>query len=150
MNGEPRLIDTVVLVHAYTVSDSEKHRVALALIEKVWGGEQATTTLQNLCEFFSVVTRKVEKPISASAAETIVKGILTAAQWRVIDRRPETVSKAIDLVKLYRASFWDALIAACMLEHGVDAIVTENERDFKRIPGITVINPFKERAKRKV
>ena len=148
MNGEPRLIDTVVLVHAYTVSDSEKHRAALALIEKVWGGEEATTTLQNLCEFFSVVTRKVEKPISASAAETIVKGISTANQWRVIDRGPETFFKAIELVKLHRASFWDALIAASMLENGIDIIVTENERDFKRIPGITVINPFKQPVKR--
>lgn len=148
MNDEPRLIDTVILVHAYTVSDSEKHRAALALVEKVWGGEQATTTLQNLCEFFFVVTRKVEKPISASAAETIVKDILTANQWRVIDRSPETVFKAIELVKLHRAPFWDALIAACMLENGIHTIVTENERDFKRIPGITAINPFKERVKK--
>jgi predicted nucleic acid-binding protein len=37
----------------------------------------------------------------------------------------------------------DALIAACMLENGIEIIVTENERDFKRIPGITVINPFR-------
>jgi predicted nucleic acid-binding protein len=148
MNGETRLIDTVVLVHAYTVSDSEKHRAALALIEKVWSGEEATTTLQNLCEFFSVVTSKVEKPISASAAGTIVKGILTANQWRVIDRSPETVFKAIELVKLHRAPFWDALIAACMIENQISVIVTKNERDFKRIPGITVANPFKERVKR--
>jgi len=148
MNGEPRLIDTVVLVHAYTVSNDVKHRVALALIEKVWGGEEATTTLQNLCEFFAVVTRKVQKPISASAAETIVKDILTATQWEVIDRSPETFFKAIELVKLRRTSFWDALIAACMLENGIHIIVTENERDFKRVPGITVINPFKEPVKR--
>jgi len=148
MNGEPRLIDTVVLVHAYTVSDNERHRFALALVESVWGGEEAMTTLQNLCEFFFVVTRKAEKPISASAAETIVKGILTATQWRVIDRGPETVFKAIELVKLHRAPFWDALIAACMLEQQVHTIVTENERDFKRIPGITVINPFKARVAR--
>jgi predicted nucleic acid-binding protein len=148
MNGEPRLIDTVVLVHAYTVSDDEKHRVALSLIERVWGGEEATTTLQNLCEFFFVVTRKVAKPISASAAETIVKGISTATQWRVIDRSPETFFKAIELVKLHRLPFWDTLIAACMLENGIHTVVTENERDFKRIPGITVINPFKERVRR--
>lgn len=148
MNGEPRLIDTVVLVHAYTVSDDEKHRVALSLIERVWGGEEATTTLQNLCEFFYVVTRKVEMPISANAAETLVKDIVTATQWRVIDRSPETVFKAIELVKLHRTSFWDALIAACMLENGIHTIVTENERDFKRIPGITVTNPFKRPVKR--
>ena len=33
MSGEARLIDTVVLVHAYTISDNEKHRAALALID---------------------------------------------------------------------------------------------------------------------
>lgn len=147
MNGEPRLIDTVVLVHAYTVSDDYKHRTALSLMERVWGGEEAVTTLQNLCELFFVVTRKAEKPISASAAETIVKGILTGTQWRVIDRSPETVFKAIELVELHRAPFWDALIAACMLEQQVHTIVTENERDFRRIPGITVINPFKAKVK---
>ena len=148
MNGEPRLIDTVVLVHAYTVSDDDKHHTALSLMERVWNGEEATTTLQNLCEFFFVATRKVQKPISASAAETVVKGILTGSQWRVIDRSPETVSKAIEMVKLHRATFWDALIAACMLEHGIHTIVTENERDFRKIPGIAVVNPFRARVKR--
>lgn len=54
----------------------------------------------------------------------------------------------MELVELYRTNFWDALIVACMLEYGVDTIVTENERDFKRIPGITVVNPFKTRAER--
>ena len=147
MNGEPRLIDTVVLVHAYTVADDYKHRTALSLMERVWGGEEAVTTLQNLCEFFFVAIGKVQKPISASAAETVVKGILTGSQWRVIDRSPETVSKAIELVQLHRAAFWDALIAACMLEHGIHTIVTENERDFRRVPGITVINPFRAKVK---
>ena len=148
MNDELRLIDTVILVHAYTVSDDEKHRAALTLVESVWSGEEAVTTLQNLCEFFFVATRKVQKPISASVAEIVVKGISTGSQWRVIDRSPETVSKAIELVKLHRAAFWDALIAACMLEQGIYTIVTENERDFRRIPGITVVNPFKGRVKR--
>jgi len=35
-----------------------------------------------------------------------------------------------------------------MLEHGIGSIVTENERDFKKIPGMTVINPFKAHLKR--
>jgi predicted nucleic acid-binding protein len=52
------------------------------------------------------------------------------------------------MVRDYRASFWDALIAACMLEHGVHTIVTENELDFRKIPGLTVINPFRARARR--
>lgn len=143
MNGEARLFDTNILVHAYTISDERRHEIALPLIERVWAGEEGITTLQNLCEFFFVVTRKVAKPIAPAAAESVLRGILLGSQWTVIDRNPETVVKAIDLVKVHRVPFWDALIAACMLEHGIHIIVTENERDFTRIPGITVSNPFK-------
>lgn len=35
MTGEARLIDTNVLIHAYTVSDERKHETALSLVEKV-------------------------------------------------------------------------------------------------------------------
>jgi predicted nucleic acid-binding protein len=148
MTDELRLIDTNILVHAYTVSDEQKHEAALSLVEKIWEGESASTTLQNLCELFSVITRKVAKPVSASSAATIVEGILTASQWSVIDRTPQTVLKAMELVRLYRRPFWDALIAACMLENGISAIVTENEDDFKRIPGITITNPFKATSRK--
>jgi hypothetical protein len=60
----------------------------------------------------------------------------------VIDRNAGTIMKAMEIVESVRAPFWDALIAACMLEHGIEIIVTENEKDFKKIPGITVVNPL--------
>jgi len=143
MTGEAQLIDTNVLVHAYTVADDRKHQAAVSLVERVWTGEGAATTLQNVCEFFFVVTRKVARPVPVAVAEAVVQGILSGSQWRVIDRGSETVLKAVEMVRLYRAKFWDALIAASMLEHGVGTIVTENEQDFRKIPGITVVNPFK-------
>jgi len=143
MSADLRLIDTNILVQAYTIADETKHRIALAVVESMWKGEKAVTTVQNLCEFFSVVTRKVTKPITPAAAEVIVRGITTGGQWQVIDRRLETVFNAAEFVKVHHVPFWDALLAACMLEHGVHTIVTENERDFKRIPGITVVNPCK-------
>jgi len=67
MNDEPRLSDTNVLVHAYTISDERKHEIALSLVERVWAGEGAVTTFQNVCEFFFVVSQKV-----ASVARTLV------------------------------------------------------------------------------
>ncbi len=143
MSDEARLFDTNILVHAYTISDERKHAIALALVERVWAGEEAATTLQNLCELFFVVTRKVAKPIAPAAAESVLRGILLGSQWTVFDRTPGTVFKAIEFVRLSRTHFWDALIAACRLEHGVHTIVAENERDFKKIPGLTIINPFK-------
>lgn len=146
MNGETRLLDTNVLVHAYTVADEQKHETARLLVERVWAGQRAATTIQNLCEFFAVVTRKVARPIPAAYAGTILQGILSAPHWDVIDRGPASLLHAVELVKQRRAKFWDALIAAAMLEHGLGTIVTENERDFRRIPGITVVNPFKRRT----
>ncbi len=148
MAVENSLIDTNVLVYAYDVSEKAKRQVARALLDKVWDRGGGVVTLQNLSEFFVAVTEKVQKPIPVSSARTIISDILRSKRWLVIDRQARTIMRAIDLVERTGTPYWDALIAACMLEHGVSLIVTENEWDFKRIPGITVINPFKRVVKR--
>jgi predicted nucleic acid-binding protein len=103
-------------------------------------------TLQNLCEFFVVVTRKVEQPIPFDEARSIISDIISSTKWMVIDRDHETLLKAIDLAGQAGIHFWDALIAACMLENGISVIITENEDDFKKAQGITVVNPFSASA----
>lgn len=148
MAAENRLIDTNILVYAYNVSEKAKREIARSLLDEVWDRGGGVVTLQNLSEFFVAVTGKVQRPISVSNARTIISDILRSSRWLVIDRQAQTMVKAIDLVESTGAPYWDALIAACMIEHQVSVIVTENERDFKRIPGITVTNPFKERVRR--
>jgi len=148
MAAENRLIDTNVLVYAYDVSEKAKRQVARALLDEVWDHGGGVVTLQNLSEFFVAVTGKVQRPIGVSSARAIISDILRSGRWLVIDRQARTIIMATDFVENNKAPFWDALIAACMLEHGVRVIVTENERDFKRIPGIAVINPFKVRGSR--
>ena len=145
--GEP-LVDTNVLVHAYILLDARKHVLAREILLTVWRDGGGLTTLQNLCEFFAVVTKRIARPMRTEDAESIVKQIIHSTKWRVLDRREGTVLHGIELVKLHRLPFWDALIAACMLENGIHTIITENERDFKRIPRIAVTNPFKRPVKR--
>lgn len=60
MAAENRLIDTNVLVYAYDVSEKVKRRVARSLLDEVWEQGGGVVTLQNLSEFFVVVTAKVE------------------------------------------------------------------------------------------
>jgi predicted nucleic acid-binding protein len=144
--AENRLLDTNVLVYAYDVSERRRREIAKALVDEVWNAGRGVVTLQNLSEFFFAVTRKVQKPVPVVDAKTIVSDILRSSRWMVIDRNAGTVMKAMEIVESVRAPFWDALIAACMLEHGVEIIVTENEKDFKNIPGITIINPFRTRV----
>ena len=144
MSEGNRLIDTNILVYAYDISEKAKRRIARTLLDEIWNEGGGVVTLQNLAEFFVVVTRKVENPISVASVRTIIADILRSRRWLVIDRRAETLLKAIELVEHNEAPFWDALIVACMLEHSIHTIVTENEHDFKKIPGITVVNPFKK------
>ena len=143
-----RLIDTNVLVHAYVFLDTSKQAVARGVVLPIWQKGGGLTTLQNLCEFFIVVTRKIKQPMPVNKAGTIVREILFSPRWHVLDRRKETLLQAVELVKRHRMPFWDALIAACMLEHEVHTIVTENAPDFMKVPGIKVVNPFKARVMR--
>jgi len=143
--AENRLLDTNVLVYAYDVTERRRREIAKGLVDEVWDSGGGVVTLQNLSEFFFAATRKVQRPVPAGDAKMIVSDILRSSRWTVIDRNAGTVMKAIDMVETVGTPFWDALIAACMLEYGVEVIVTENEADFKNIPGITVVNPFKVR-----
>jgi predicted nucleic acid-binding protein len=106
MNGESRLIDTNVLVYAYDISEKVKRRIARALLDDVWDQGGGVVTLQNLSEFFVVVTKKVENPIPIASAHTIISDILRSQRWLVIDRRADTLMKAIELVGRHGAPFW--------------------------------------------
>jgi len=146
MAGKAGLLDTNILVHAYLLLHPHKHAAARKLVLAGWQDGSGLTTLQNLCEFFVVATKKISKPMPQAEAATIVGEFLESTHWRVLDRHPATVTHAMDLARAHRIPFWDALIAATMLEHGVTTLVTENERDFRRIPGLILFNPFKARS----
>ena len=141
--AENRLLDTNILVYAYDALEKRRREIAKGLVDEVWDAGGGVVTLQNLSEFFFAVTRKVQKPVPVVDAKTIVSDILRSSRWMVIDRNAGTLVKAMEIVESVRAPFWDALIAVCMLEHGIEVIVTENEKDFKNVPGIAVMNPFK-------
>jgi predicted nucleic acid-binding protein len=137
-----KLIDTNILVYAYDTSEGIKHEVSKNLLKQVWKVGGGVLCLQNLMEFFVVITKKVENPIDVSEARTIVEDILKSDNWRVLDRDVDTFLSAIDLISEHDIHLWDALIVACMKENEITKIVTENKKDFEKIPDINVIVPF--------
>lgn len=142
MTAESKLIDTNILVYAYDVTEREKHSICKAIIKEVWLKGGGIVTLQNLMEFFAVVTRKVEKPLPTEVAKIIVEDILQSDKWTIIDRNEDTFLKAMELVIKYYLPLWDSLIIACMLENNIKEILTENIKDFEKISGIIAVNPF--------
>jgi len=144
MTAKGKLIDTNILVYAYDTADKEKHFVCKTILKEAWSKGGGVVTLQNLMEFFVVVTRKVEKPLSAAVAKTIVEDILKSEKWTVIDRDANTFLRAMELAAKRPAPFWDVLIATCMLENDIKEILTENIKDFADIPGIKASNPVQK------
>lgn len=137
-----KLIDTNIIVYAYDTSEGGKHRASRNLLRQIWKEGGGVICLQNLMEFFVIITRKVENPIDVGEAKTIVEDFLKSDNWRIIDRDTDTFFKAIDLVAEHKVHFWDAVIAACMEENDLTEIITENKKDFEKIPHIQITIPF--------
>ncbi len=106
MTDEQRLIDTNRMVYAYTVSDERKHGAALSLVERLWEGEAAATTLQNLCELRNVFAyTAVFHPFVPEGSEKISKARDYLVSQRILIRR-STDSNSGSLVKTVASRRW--------------------------------------------
>lgn len=137
-----RIIDTNILVYAYDISEGEKHSASRDLLTQIWKEGGGVVCLQNLMEFLVVITSKVERPIKVIEAGAIIEDFLKSERWKIIDRDADTFLKAVNLVSEYGIHLWDAVIVACMKENDIKEIVTENKKDFEKVPGIRVTVPF--------
>jgi predicted nucleic acid-binding protein len=94
MTAEHRLIDTNVLIYAYDLSEQAKRQVARTMLDQIWDEGGGVVAIQNLSEFFVVVTGKVQHPITVSAARTIISDILRSGRWLVLNQQANTILAA--------------------------------------------------------
>jgi len=136
------LIDTNILVYAYDESEGKKHEICKRLIDECWRlREKYSISIQNLSEFYVVITKKIENPVPMEMAKEIIEDIIEFQNWILMDYDPRTILSAIELNMVYKVHYWDALIAATMRENKIFSIYTE-DGDFKNIPWLNVINPL--------
>ena len=137
-------IDTNILVYAYDLNEISKREKCSRIINSILRGEKrAYVSNQILAELFNVLTTNMKKPVDLEKSETIVKVLIESENFIKLNYNQQSVEKAIYYVKQFHVPFWDALIAATMAENNVFIIYTENEKDFKKIPGLKVVNPCK-------
>jgi predicted nucleic acid-binding protein len=142
--SDSKFFDTSVLVYAFDNSDKTKHSVCLKMIDDMKEKmEKGILSTQVLMELYNVITRHITRPISPKDAAYIVDTFAVAESWVKLDYNLPTVRHAVRSSAETGTKIWDALIAETMKENGVTTIITENEKDFKKIPGIKVMNPFK-------
>lgn len=137
-------IDTSILVYAFDKSDLKKHQTVTGLLGELRkNNRKLIISVQVLLELYNVLTEFIENPILPSEAVRILDYFFKSEFWVKLDYTSVTASRATVAAAGCGVKIWDVLIAETMKENGLHAIMTENEKDFGRIPGITVENPFK-------
>jgi len=135
------IVDTNVLVYWIDREDEERHEIADRFIASITRSPaDYVVAEQNLREFAAVATHRTAMD-EAEFTESF--RTIQAVFLETLAETPEDYLEAFRLVKRHKAPYWDALLVATMRRHGIHAIITENEKDFKKFPGIRVINPFK-------
>ena len=141
-------IDTNVLLYSTLASDSRFGRAREVLEWRLIPGNRAFVSVQNLSEIYPNLTGpKTQPPDSPEQARAKIEAIAKLPALTIVPITRSVVEEALEIAErlsLKRQTFYDAQIVAAMRVAGVGQIVTENVNDFKNVPGIRAIQPFKD------
>jgi predicted nucleic acid-binding protein len=129
--------DTNVFVYADDAAEPARQARAIELITRYQRAGLLIISIQVLQEYFAAATRKLR--IDPELAQRKVE-LLTRA--RVIRFAENDVVAAIELHRLHRISFWDAMIVHAARLAGADILYSEDLQHGGVLAGVRVENPF--------
>jgi predicted nucleic acid-binding protein len=129
--------DTNILVYADDDRSPEKQARATDLIADHQRRDTAVISLQVLQEYYAAITRKLG--VDAEHAQRKVEML---AQGNVVRFEARDVIAAIELHRLTRISFWDAMIVHAARLAGASVLFTEDFQHGAVLGGVPVVNPF--------
>jgi toxin-antitoxin system PIN domain toxin len=142
-----RAVDTNILVYARRQEPPE-HPAALELLTRLSTGDEPwVLPWPCLYEFLRVVThpRVFHPPTPIEAAWEAVALLLDSPSVVVLSEGERHAAILKDLLRTSSVTgnlIHDAHIAALLIEHGVEEILTADE-DFRRFPKLRATNPFR-------
>jgi predicted nucleic acid-binding protein len=130
--------DTNILIYADDKATPAKQRRALELVAEHRRARTGVVSLQVLQEYFVTVTQKlhVDPRIARRKVELL-------AEFDVAAPDVADMLAAIDLHRLHRFSFWDALLLRAAKEAGCSVLFSEDMQDTREIDGLQIVNPFR-------
>ena len=129
--------DTNILVDSDDALSPEKHARAIELFTDHRERGAAVISLQVLQEYYATVTRKL-----GFDAELAQRKVEMLAQGNVVRFEARDVIAAIELHRLTRISFWDAMIVHAARLAGASVLYTEDLQHGAVLGGVPVVNPF--------
>jgi predicted nucleic acid-binding protein len=138
------LIDTNVLIYA-TLDDDPRSARSRSLLLAQGGGERYVS-VQNLAEMYPNLTGpRMEHPDDPAMARAKIRSVASLPGIQVLPLTSDVHDIAMELCQKYgirRQRYYDAQIAATMIVHGIQTLLTENDGDFKDMSEIKAVNPF--------
>src|SRR6266700_808117 len=120
MNG-PSFFDTNILLYGEDALGPEKQKPASALFETHRRRGTAVLSLQVLQEFFSAATRKLNLAPDFAQRRVEIFSLANVVRFEAKD-----IIAAIELHRLTRISFWDALIVHAARVAGAAVLYSED------------------------
>jgi uncharacterized protein len=142
-----RAVDTNILVYARR-QEPREHGVARKLLDELCQSEEPwALPWPCVYEFLRVVThpRLFRPPTPIEGALEAVEALLSSPSLAVLsegERHPAILRRLLAETDVSGNLVYDAHIAALLIEHGVDEIITADD-DFRRFTKLKVTNPFR-------
>jgi predicted nucleic acid-binding protein len=128
--------DSNILVYADDKATPAKQRCAIDLVAEHRRSRTGVVSLQVLQEYFVTVTKKLH--VDAAVARRKVELL---AEFDVASPDVADILAAIDLHRLHRFSFWDALVLRAAKQAGCSVLFSEDMQE-REIDGLQIVNPF--------
>jgi predicted nucleic acid-binding protein len=129
--------DTNIFIYADDASEPARQSRAIQLITDYRRASLMVISIQVLQEYFAAATRKLRVD-----AETAQRKVELLARARVVRFAEDDVIAAIELHRLNRISFWDAMIVHAARLAGADVLYSEDLQHGAILAGVRVDNPF--------
>jgi predicted nucleic acid-binding protein len=132
-------VDSNVLLYAASgrAADVSKAACARQLLRE----EDVVISFQVLQEFYANAVNPRKLALTAPQATAYCSAWLG---FTVAPIGASTFVRALELVKRYRISNWDAAILAAAIESGCGIVYSEDLSDGQDYGGVRVVNPFRQ------
>lgn len=129
--------DSNILLYADDGRFDAKRKRSIELILQHREQGSAVLSLQVLQEYFSNATRK----LGIDPAEARRK-VEIYSRFHLVEPRLTDVLEAIDVYRLHRINYWDAMVVHCARKSGCVQVLSEDLQHGQVIDGVRIVNPF--------
>jgi len=129
--------DTNIFVYGDDDDSPQKQARAVQLIQEYRRADSLVISLQVLQEYYVTATRKLG--VDPATAQRKVEVL---ARSRVLRLTESDVIGGIELHRLHRLSFWDAMILYAARLAGVETVFSEDMQHGAAYGGVRIVNPF--------